>query len=115
MKVGVIRCELVAENCPGSSCFEAMREKKGAFEGVEEEIIVVGFMTCGGCPGKKVSFKVKALLEKGADTIAISSCITKGYPVGKAFVCPNAEEIKKAVEATVKKIKPEARILDWTH
>ena len=115
MKVGVIRCELVAENCPGSGCFKAMREKKGAFEGVEEEVIVVGFMTCGGCPGKKVAFKVKAMLEKGADTIALSSCITKGYPVGKAFPCPHVEEIKKAVEAILKKNKPDARLLEWTH
>ncbi len=115
MKVGVIRCELVAENCPGSGCFKAMREKKGAFEGVEEDVIVVGFMTCGGCPGKKVAFKVKAMLEKGADAIALSSCITKGYPIGKAFPCPNADEIRKAVEATVKKVKPDAKIIDWTH
>jgi len=115
MKVGVIRCELVAENCPGSSCFKAIRERKGAFEGADEEIIVVGFMTCGGCPGKKVAFKVKAMLEKGADTIAISSCITKGYPVGKAFPCPYAEEIKKAIVATVEKVKPDAKVIDWTH
>jgi len=115
MKVGVIRCELVAENCPGSGCFKAMREKKGAFEGVEEDVIVVGFMTCGGCPGKKVAFKVKAMLEKGADTIALSSCITKGYPIGKAFPCPNVEEIRKAVEATIKKVKPDAKVIDWTH
>ena len=37
------------------------------------------------------------------------------HPVGKAFPCPYAEEIKKAVEATVKKIKPDAKVIDWTH
>lgn len=115
MKVGIIRCELVAELCPGTSCFKVIREKKEVFEGVDEDIEIIGFMTCGGCPGKKAVFRVKAMLDKGADTIVLSSCMTKGYPVGKAFVCPNAEEIKKAVEALVKKAKPDCKILDWTH
>jgi predicted metal-binding protein len=30
-----------------------MKEKKCAFEGVDGDIEVIGFTTCGGCPGKK--------------------------------------------------------------
>ncbi len=119
MKVGLIRCEIVADFCPAASCLKAMKEKTGAFEGVEEEIELVGVMTCGGCPGKKVSSKVRTLVNRGADTIVLSSCISRGYPVGEAFPCPNAEEIKKAVVATAKKCGKakgiEIRIVEWTH
>ncbi len=119
MKVGLIRCEIVSDFCPAASCIKSMKEKSGAFENFEEEVELVGVMTCGGCPGKKVSSKVRALINKGADTIALSSCISKGYPVGKAFPCPNWEEIKKAVIATAKKCGEakgvEVRVVEWTH
>jgi predicted metal-binding protein len=115
LKVGIIRCAIVAEFCPATSCIKAVKEKKGAFEGLDE-VELIGFMTCGGCPGKKVSASVKTLLEKGANAIALSSCMTKGYPVGSnAFVCPNLENIKKAVEEFLKKNAPEVKILEWTH
>ncbi len=44
--------------CPGSTDFKMIREKKGAFEGVEEEINITGFVSCGGrerrlCFGQK--------------------------------------------------------------
>jgi len=119
MKVGLIRCEIVADFCPAASCLSSMKKKTGAFEGVDEEVELVGVMTCGGCPGKKVASKVRALIGKGADTIVLSSCISKGYPVGKAFPCPTAEEIKKSVVATAKKCGEakgvEVRIIEWTH
>ena len=51
LKVGIIRCAIVAEFCPATSCIKAVKEKKGAFEGLDD-VELVGFMTCGGCPGK---------------------------------------------------------------
>ncbi len=119
MKVGLIRCEIVSEFCPAASCLKSMREKSGAFEGIDEEIELVGVMTCGGCPGKKVSSKVRALVNKGADTIVLSSCISKGYPVGVAFPCPNWENIVKAVKSVAKKCGEakgiDVKVVEWTH
>ena len=52
MKVGIIRCMQTEDYCPGSTCFQMIREQKGAFAG-QEDIEIVGFINCGGCPGKK--------------------------------------------------------------
>lgn len=53
MKVGIIRCMQTEDYCPGTTDFKAIREKTGVFEGVEEEIELIGFINCGGCPGKR--------------------------------------------------------------
>ena len=69
MKVGIIRCMQTEDYCPGTADFRAIREKTGAFEQAEE-IEIVGFINCGGCPGKKVPLRVREFLKRGADTIA---------------------------------------------
>ena len=56
MKVGIIRCMQTEDYCPGTTDFKMIREHKGVFEGVDEEIDLVGFCNCGGCPGKKPFF-----------------------------------------------------------
>ena len=52
MKLGIIRCMQTEDYCPGSRDFRTIRERKGVFEG-EENIELVGFINCGGCPGKR--------------------------------------------------------------
>ena len=39
MKVGIIRCMQTEDFCPGTTDFRMIREKKGAFEGVERKIL----------------------------------------------------------------------------
>jgi predicted metal-binding protein len=96
MKVGLIRCMQTEEMCPGTTDFKVMKEKKCAFEGVEGEIEVVGFVSCGGCPGKKAVSRAAEMVKRGADTIVLASCITRGTPIG--FPCPNAAQMKAAIE-----------------
>ena len=109
MKLGIIRCMQTEDYCPGSRDFRTIRERKGAFMG-EDDIQLVGFINCGGCPGKKAVFRAKTLVKRGADTIAFASCIQKGTPIG--FPCPFAKLMKEHVQANV----PEnIRILDYTH
>ena len=48
MKVGIIRCMQTEDYCPGTTDFKFIREKKGAFEGVEGDIEIIGFINCGG-------------------------------------------------------------------
>lgn len=110
MKVGVIRCMQTEDMCPGTMDFKVMKEKKYAFEGIEEEIEIVGFNTCGGCPGKKAVTRAAEMVKRGADTIVLASCITKGNPIG--FACPYAQEIK---EALIKKLGDSITIIDYTH
>ena len=75
MKLGIIRCMQTEDYCPGTADFRAIRNKQGAFAGIEEEIELIGFVSCGGCPGKKAVLRARELVKRGADTIAFASCI----------------------------------------
>lgn len=110
MKVGLIRCLQTEDMCPGTTDFMVIKNKKGAFEGIEEEIEIIGVNTCGGCPGKKAVARAQEMVKRGADTIVLTSCITKGNPIG--FPCPNADKIKEAIK---KKLGDTIRIIDYTH
>lgn len=110
MKVGLIRCMQTEDMCPGSTDFKVMKDKKLAFEGVEGEIEVIGFISCGGCPGKKAASRAAEMVKRGADTIVLASCITRGNPIG--FPCPHAEQMKAAI---IKKVGDEITIIDYTH
>ncbi|NMA49183.1 MAG: CGGC domain-containing protein [Tissierellia bacterium] len=110
MKVGLIRCMQTEDMCPGTTDFKVMKEKKCAFEGIEEEIEVIGVNTCGGCPGKKAVTRAAEMVKRGADTIVLASCITKGNPIG--FACPYAQQMRAAIE---KKVGEIIKIIDYTH
>lgn len=110
MKVGLIRCLQTEDMCPGTTDFKVMREKKCAFKGVEGDIEIIGINTCGSCPGKKAVMRAVEMVKRGADTIVLASCITKGNPIG--FACPHAQEIKSAIK---KKLGDSVLIIDYTH
>lgn len=64
MKIGIIRCMQTEDYCPGTTDFKVIREKACAFEGIEEDIDIIGFTSCGGCPGKKAVLRARALKHK---------------------------------------------------
>ena len=66
MKVGIIRCMQTEDYCPGTADFKAVREKTGTFSGIGEEIEVIGFINCGGCPGKKAILRARELVKCNA-------------------------------------------------
>ena len=109
MKVGIIRCMQTEDFCPGTADFKLVREKKGAFEGVHEDIEIIGFINCGGCPGKKALLRARELVKRGADTIAFASCIQKGSPIG--YPCPFAKKMKEIIQTDL----PGVTIIDYTH
>ncbi len=108
MKVGIIRCQQAESLCPGTSCFRVSREGKGAFEDIGP-VEIVGFVGCGGCPGKVAVQRARLMVQKGAEAIVLASCISKGNPIG--FPCPFFENIKAAVN----KALPDIKIIDYTH
>lgn len=110
MKVGIIRCMQTEDYCPGTTDFKMIREKKGAFEGVEEEIKIIGFINCGGCPGKKAVLRAREFVKRGADTIAFASCIQLGSPLG--YACPFAKKMQEIVE---RDLGDSIKILTYTH
>ena len=72
MRVGIIRCMQTEDFCPGTTDFKMIQEKRGAFEGIEEDIEIVGFINCGGCPGKKTVLRAKDCLLYTSFAIALS-------------------------------------------
>jgi len=71
---------------------------------------VAGFLSCGGCPGKKAVARAKMMVERGAQIITFASCIKNGNPIG--FPCPHFEKMKETV---AKKLGPEVKVIEWTH
>ncbi len=71
---------------------------------------IVGFVSCGGCPGKRAVARAQLMVDRGAEVIFLASCISRGNPIG--FPCPHFEMIKNAI---IKKIGPDITLIDWTH
>ncbi len=106
-KVAVVRCHTVAEVCPGVGCLKAFTHRKLNFQNYGPDTELIGFFTCGGCSGRRVSRLVEKLLDHGLDVVHLSSCMCMDeddYPK-----CPFKTQIKKAIEG--KGVK----VLEGTH
>ena len=109
LKAGIIRCQQTEDMCSADADFKAAREGTGSFQETGP-VEIVGFITCGGCPGKRAVPRAKLMVERGAEVIAFASCISKGNPI--EFPCPFFTKMRDAVP---KKIGTDIRILEWTH
>lgn len=110
MKLGIIRCMQTEDFCPGTKCFKSVSGKLDGFEDVEKEIELIGFTTCGGCPGKKSILRANELVRRGADTIAFASCIQKGTPIG--YPCPFGSKMHKLLK---RELPDRIEIRNYTH
>lgn len=108
-KVGIIRCQQTEDMCPGTTDFKVAKGGKKAFEHLGP-CDVIGFVSCGGCPGKRAVSRAKLMADRGAEAIAFASCISKGTPIG--FPCPHYDIMKAAI---TKKIGSEVQIIGYTH
>lgn len=109
LRVAIIRCQQTEDMCPGTTDFKVAREGMAAFE-TTGAVEIVGFVSCGGCPGKRAAARAKMMVERDAEAIALASCIVKGTPIG--FACPHAQVL---VEAVRRRVGPDIPILDYTH
>jgi len=58
-----------------------MRNREGAFALYkEEEIEIVGYTTCGGCPGGNVEYAPAEMKKNGAEVIHLATGLVVGYP-----------------------------------
>ena len=69
-----------------------------------------GFVSCGGCPGKRAVARARMLVDRGAEAVALASCICKGNPI--SFPCPHHETMLAAIR---KKLGDGVPVLDHTH
>jgi len=93
-KIGIIICARYRD-CGGGKCFRAVRERRGAFAiyPSEEPLEVVGYSTCGGCPGGNVEYVPQEMKKNGAEAIHLATGLVVGYPP-----CPNIRRFKVFIE-----------------
>jgi len=79
-KVGIIICNRY-HTCAGGKCLRALHDREGAFSLYkDEEIQIVGFTTCGGCPGGNVEYAPGEMKRNGVDVIHLATGLVVGYP-----------------------------------
>ena len=79
VRVGIIICDRY-KTCDGGKCFRAVRNKEGAFKTYGAPVQVVGFSSCGGCPGGNIENVVAGMKKYGADVIHFGTGFLAGYP-----------------------------------
>jgi predicted metal-binding protein len=81
MKVGIIICDRY-RNCGGGKCFRAARQREGAFACYpkDEPLEIVGYSTCGGCPGGNIEQVPEEMIRNGAKAIHLATGLVVGYP-----------------------------------
>ncbi len=92
-KIGIIICDRY-KACAGGKCFRAMNNREGAFDiySKEDDVELVGYTTCGGCPGGNIEYAPEEMKKNGADVIHLATGLVVGYPP-----CPYLEDFQKFI------------------
>ena len=92
-KVGIIICDRY-KSCAGGKCFRSMKEREGAFDiyPKDEELEIVGFTSCGGCPGGNIEYAPEEMINNGANVIHLATGMVVGYPP-----CPYIDHFRKFI------------------
>lgn len=93
-KIGIIICGRY-QDCGGGKCFRALRERVGGFSCYpkEEQVEVVGYSYCGGCPGGNIEYVPEEMKKNGAEIIHLATGLVVGYPP-----CPRIHHFKEFIE-----------------
>jgi predicted metal-binding protein len=80
VRLGIIICDRY-RLCAGGKCFRALRNREGAFSIYQgQEVELVGYATCGGCPGGNIEYAPAELMKNGAGIIHFATGMIVGYP-----------------------------------
>ncbi len=79
-KIGIIICDRY-RMCAGGKCLRALKNREGAFSIYKnEEVELVGFTTCAGCPGGNIEYAPEEMKKNGAQVIHLATGLVVGYP-----------------------------------
>ncbi|NOY23163.1 MAG: CGGC domain-containing protein [Acidobacteria bacterium] len=93
IKIGIIICDRY-RNCAGGKCFRSLREREGAFDRYKgKDVEIVGYTSCGGCPGGNIEYAPEEMKKNGAEVIHFATGFVVGYPP-----CPHIAHFKKYIE-----------------
>jgi predicted metal-binding protein len=92
-KIGIIICDRY-KTCAGGKCFRALANREGAFDiySKDEDVELVGYTTCGGCPGGNIEYAPEEMKKNGAEVIHLATGLVVGYPP-----CPYLEDFQKFI------------------
>jgi predicted metal-binding protein len=71
-----------------------MRNREGAFDiySKDEALEIVGYTSCGACPGGNIEYSPEEMIKNGAEVIHLATGMVVGYPP-----CPYLEHFTKFI------------------
>jgi predicted metal-binding protein len=80
-RIGIIICDRY-RMCAGGKCIKSLKNKEGAFSiyNADDELELVGYTTCGGCPGGNIEYGPEEMMKNGAEVIHLATGMIVGYP-----------------------------------
>lgn len=105
-KIGIIICDRY-RGCAGGKCFRALKNREGAFDiySADEDVEIVGYTSCGGCPGGNIEYAPEEIKKNGAEVIHFATGTVVGYPP-----CPYINHFQKFI-----KEKYDMKVVVGTH
>jgi len=93
-KIGIIICDRY-RNCAGGKCFRALKNREGAFAiySKDETVEIVGYTSCGSCPGGNIEYAPEEMKKNGADIVHLATGFVVGYPP-----CPYIKQFQDLIE-----------------
>ena len=94
IKIGIIICDRY-KSCAGGKCFRALENREGAFKIYDknDNVVVAGFTSCGGCPGGNIEYTPEEMKKNGVSVIHLATGFIVGYPP-----CPYIDTFKAFLE-----------------
>ncbi len=92
VRIGIIICDRYRA-CAGGKCLRSLRERAGAFSVYRgRDVELVGFTSCGGCPGGNIEYAPEEMKKNGAEVIHLATGLLVGYPP-----CPHLEHFRRFI------------------
>ena len=105
VNIGIIICDRY-KTCAGGKCFRAIRNREGAFDIYKhQDIELIGYTTCGGCPGGNIEYAPEEMKNNGAEVIHFATGMLVGYPP-----CPYINYFRNFIET-----RYEIKVVVGTH
>ena len=80
LRIGIVICDRY-NMCAGGKCLRAVRAREGAFAAYRgRDVELVGYTTCGGCPGGNIEYAPEEMKKNGAEVIHLATGFLVGYP-----------------------------------
>ena len=91
-KIAIIICDRY-HTCAGGKCLRSLKNREGGFSIYKnEEVELVGYTSCGGCPGGNIEYAPAEMKKNGAEVIHLATGLVVGYPP-----CPRINDFMKFI------------------